>query len=318
MAGEVAAHARGTIHHWQIRNEPDLDTRFDGPPQEYARMLGLAHLHIKARVPEATIVLGGLLRSPNEGWLELFFAAAGPDAARSFDVASVHVRGRLAVVVGQLRAVRAAFARYGFVGPFWVTEHAYPADPVYQPEPAFGSGEPGQAAYLTESVLTLAEAGAEQVFVTLKDDFAGQFASEGVVEIAGTAPYESRRKLSFHALGRLSGRWNELWALTCSGADTSSLSRCMTSSSTRNGWLPGWLAAVGAMPASLSGPTSEPPGRSCRPPDSAAAGRSPGPRAQHGNVHTFFRPASCAQPNAPPLVLSGWPNGVSRATVKKP
>jgi len=135
LAGEVAAHARGTIHHWQIRNEPDLDTRFDGPPQEYARMLGLAHRHIKARVPEATIVLGGLLRSPNEGWLELFFAAAGPDAARSFDVASVHVRGRLAVVVGQLRAVRAAFARYGFVGPFWVTEHAYPADPVYQPEP---------------------------------------------------------------------------------------------------------------------------------------------------------------------------------------
>ena len=174
LAGEVAAHARGTIHHWQITNEPDLGSRFDGPPQEYARMLGAAHRHIKARVPEATVVLGGLLRSPDEGWLERFFAAAGPDAARSFDVASVHVRGRLAVVVGQLRAMRAAFARYGFVGPFWVTEHAYPADAAHQLEPAFGSGEPGQAAYLTESVLTLAEAGAEQVFVTLKDDFTGQ------------------------------------------------------------------------------------------------------------------------------------------------
>jgi hypothetical protein len=61
----------------------------------------------------------------------------------------------------------------------WVIEHGYPAEPADQSDPAFRGGEPAQAAFLTESVLALAEASAGEVFVTLRDNLDGASASEG-------------------------------------------------------------------------------------------------------------------------------------------
>ncbi|MGH2781648.1 MAG: hypothetical protein ACRDLA_09615, partial [Thermoleophilaceae bacterium] len=39
LAAEVAAHARGSIDHWEILNEPDAEWAFKGEPEDYARML---------------------------------------------------------------------------------------------------------------------------------------------------------------------------------------------------------------------------------------------------------------------------------------
>ena len=94
----------------------------------------------------------------------------------------------------------------------WVTEHGYPADPAFQADPLFRGGEPAQAAFLTESVLSLAEAGADEVFVTLRDNLDGGFASEGVVDIDDHSPFAARRKPGFTAVRRLVDRWNELLA----------------------------------------------------------------------------------------------------------
>jgi hypothetical protein len=62
-----------------------------------------------------------------------------------------------------------------------VTEHGYPSDPSYQYDPSFVLGQTSQAAYLTASIPTLIEAGAGEVFVTLRDNLGGQFASEGLL-----------------------------------------------------------------------------------------------------------------------------------------
>ena len=81
----------------------------------------------------------------------------------------MHLRGPVGGLAHNLTDWRLVLARHGFSGPVWVTEHGYSADPAYQTDPAYVGGEPAQAAYMRRSLLSLAEVGADQVFVTLRD-----------------------------------------------------------------------------------------------------------------------------------------------------
>jgi hypothetical protein len=212
LAGEVAAYARDTITSWEILNEPDGAWAFQGTPEEYAHMLRAAYDAIAARVPEAEVALGGVMTPQQPAWIERVFATPEADAAHAFDIANLHLRGHERGLPGHLAAWRALLARHGFAGPVWVTEHGYPADPAFQTDPAFHGGEAAQAAFLTESVLSLAEAGANEVFVTLRDNLDGAFASEGVASIGSDPPHHVRRKPAFAAVRRLVDRWGELTA----------------------------------------------------------------------------------------------------------
>src|SRR5215210_2335406 len=210
MAGEIAEHARNAVRDWEILNEPDGAWAFEGTPEQYAAMLSAAHDEIKARVPEARIVFGGLQRPRDPAWLERVFATPGADALHKFDVANVHLRGPVELVVRRYREFRESLAARGFNGPLWVTEHGYPADPAYQDDPRFAGGDGAQAAYLTQSLVDLGEAGAEQVFVTLRDNLEGAYASEGLVHIdeaAGNAVY---RRPAFAAVRRLVNDWGQV------------------------------------------------------------------------------------------------------------
>jgi hypothetical protein len=218
MAGEIAHRARGTITHWEILNEPDQPAYFSGTPEDYARMLRAAHDAIKARVPEARIVLSGLSR-PRPSWMERVFATPGADAAHAFDVAGIHLRGRAHLVPRHLAAWKRFLGRHGFDGPLWVTEHGYPGETAFQYDARFRGGEDAQAAYLTESVLRLARAGAERVFVTLTDMYGNPrsaFSSEGITELVFSIYREEpviARRPALYAMRRLSRRWRQLTAL---------------------------------------------------------------------------------------------------------
>jgi cellulase (glycosyl hydrolase family 5) len=212
LAGEIAEHAKDTIHHWEIVNEPDGDWAFEGTPEQYAAMLSAAHDGIKARVPDARIVFGGLMRPRDPAWLERVLATPGADAIHKFDIASVHLRGPVDLVVNRYSEFRAWIGGRGFNGPLWVTEHGYPADPAYQVDPAFTGGDAGQAAYLTQSLVGLGEAGAPQVFVTLRDNLEGEYASEGLVHIDGGPEAATARRASFGAMRRLAMNWDQIMA----------------------------------------------------------------------------------------------------------
>jgi hypothetical protein len=212
LAGEIAEHARDRVQHWEIVNEPDGDWAFEGTPEQYAGMLSAAHDGIKARVPEASVVLGGIMRPHEPGWLERVFATAGADAVHKFDIANVHLRGPVGAVVRRYGEFRAWLGAHGFIGPLWVTEHGYPADPAYQSDPAFTGGDAAQAGYLTQSLLGLGEAGAEQVFVTLRDNLDGEYASEGLVHIDSGPDATAARRQSFAAVSRLAANWDQLMA----------------------------------------------------------------------------------------------------------
>ena len=212
LAGAVAAHARDTVTRWEILNEPDGAWAFDGTPEQYARVLRAAYDAIGAAAPEAMVALGGLMTPENPTWLDRMLSTPGADAAHAFDIANLHLRGPERALPGLMTAWRDRLAGYGFTGTVWVTEHGYPGDTAFQPDPAFRGGEAAQAAFLTESVLSLGEAGAAEVFVTLRDNLDGGFASEGVVDIEDQAPFAVRRKPSFAAVRRLVDRWDELIA----------------------------------------------------------------------------------------------------------
>jgi hypothetical protein len=218
LAAEVAAHARDTITRWEIFTEPNANWGFPGTPEDYAHVLRAAHDAIKARVPEAQLALGGVIAWGGPPWLERVLATPGADAAHAFDIAAVNLRDNPHRLPRQLAAWRALLARHGFTGPVWITEHGYPADPTHQNDPAFHGGEAAQAAFLTESVLSLAEGGADEVFVTLRDEaflpdsFFDRFLSEGVVSIADVPPYTVRRRPAFAAVRRLVDNWAALFA----------------------------------------------------------------------------------------------------------
>jgi hypothetical protein len=216
LAAQVAAHARDTVVHWEILNEPNAIWGFSGTPEDYARLLRATHDAIAARVPEASVVLGGVMVPHGPAWLGRVFATPGADAVHAFDIAAVNLRDSARRLPGQLAAWRAMLAGHGFSGPLWVTEHGYPADAAFQTDPAFRGGETAQAAFLTEAVLGLTAGGADEVFVTawdnvfLRGTYFQRFLTEGVVAIADEPPYAVRRKPAFGAMRRLVDNWSTL------------------------------------------------------------------------------------------------------------
>ncbi len=218
LAGELAAHARGTIAYWEILNEPDGRWAFEGTPEQYARMLSASHDAIRSRAPEDQVVLGGVRGPTDPHWIDQAFATPGADAAHKFEIANMHLRGRLLDLPTGVAAWRATLQRHGFNGPIWVTEHGYSAEPTYQQDPGFRGGEAAQAGYLKRSLLTLTEAGAQQVFVTLRDnaDLEPNYVHEGLEQIGGGPGYGAQRRPAFAAVRDFSLRWPEIHALLAS------------------------------------------------------------------------------------------------------
>jgi hypothetical protein len=218
LAGEVAAHARGEVDHWEILNEPDAGWAFTGSAEDYARMLSAAYGAIKAAAPEDQVVFGGVERPRDHDWIERVLATPGADAIHKLDIAAVHLRLRLRNTVPELAqwlvGWRQLLARHGFDGPIWVTEHGYPADPRFQWDPAYrgtnvATGEEAQAALLDRTIPLLARAGASQIFVTLRDNLYGEYLSEGIVHIDQSRPGDpASRRPAFGVVRELATTWD--------------------------------------------------------------------------------------------------------------
>jgi hypothetical protein len=203
MIGAIAAHTRGTIETFEILNEPDNHQAYSGTAKDYATTLAYAYRAIRRANPLAKVLMGGLMGTYSMPWLREVLATPGLHAARKFDIANVHIRGTLASVARQVESWKRFFAGAGIDRPLWVTEHGYPSDPAYQRDPRYRSGEPSQARYLRASTRVMTDGGAAKVFVTLRDNLDGEYASEGIVGGTVFDPVperpQIRRKPSFDA-----------------------------------------------------------------------------------------------------------------------
>jgi hypothetical protein len=208
----IAQRLDGVATYFEVVNEPDGRWAFRGSPSEYARMLEAARRHIRTSVPKARILLGGLMYQDKK-WITQMLDTPGVNAIRQFDVANVHLRGKASRLGGAVKRWREYFAKRGFRGPLWVTEHGYPGRTLYQYDRTFRGGEVAQAAFLGRSLPALRKAGARQVFVTLRDswrsEFLGEYASEGVIALAERSPYSVRRKPSFEVVTQLTASWRK-------------------------------------------------------------------------------------------------------------
>ena len=205
-AARVVARAPDVFRTIEVWNEPDGAWAFDGTPEQYAGMLKATHTAVKRRFPGVTVLIGGAMSSRSRGWYGRVLAAG---AARSFDVANVHVRGRVDALGPAVGGWRRFFRRHGHRGPLWVTETGYPSDARSQYDARYRGGELAQARYIRAALPTLLRAGAEQIFVTMRDGWRSEFgadsafASEGVVEMGERAPYTTRRKAAFEVVRSL-------------------------------------------------------------------------------------------------------------------
>jgi len=205
-AARIVARAPDVFRTIEVWNEPDGAWAFDGTPEQYAAMLTATHAAVKRRFPAVTVLIGGAMSPRSRSWYARVLATG---AAWSFDVANVHVRGRAAALGPTIRRWRRFFRDHGHRGPLWVTETGYPSDARSQYDERYGDGERAQARYIRVALPALLRAGAEQVFVTMRDGWPSEFgpdscfASEGVLEMEEHAPFATRRKPAFKAVRRL-------------------------------------------------------------------------------------------------------------------
>ena len=204
LAGQIAAHTRGVIDDFEIINEPDGAWAFLGSPQQYARILAASYDAIHAADPNARVALGGLgnIGSGGKAWMDTMLSTPGEGASDKFDIANIHVRTPAAEAGAVVSRWLRYFAVKGFNGPLWVTETGYPADPFQQTDPAYQGGADAQARWLTTVIPAVIRAGAAKVFVTERDQQAGRYASEGVLQTSDplTADPSYRRRQSFYAV----------------------------------------------------------------------------------------------------------------------
>jgi hypothetical protein len=215
MVSKLAAHTRGVIETFEVLNEPDGAWAFTGTAADYATLLRAGHDAIAAASPRAKIAIAGTMGLRSRAWLEQVLRAAGPHAERLYDIANVHTRASLRELPRIMRAWRTFYAaHHAGDKPLWVTEFGYPSDPAYQYDRAYRSGPASQASYLCRALPALVSAGAAKVFVTLRDNLAGPFASEGVIGGGVNDPPQPEplvvRKPAFDSLRGLAGtgsRW---------------------------------------------------------------------------------------------------------------
>lgn len=209
QAGAIASRYEGRIDHFQIWNEPDGMWAFRGGPEDYARLLSPAYQAVKREAPGATVVLGGMMQSGDAGraWLNAAFSTPGVNAAGKFDIAAVHLRGPADGLGPALPVWRDFLRRWSRDVPVWITEHGYPSDHAWQRDPLFTGGLDAQAGYLSRSLPALATAGADQVFVTLRDGGGGEFDSEGILEGIGQPGGTLHRKPAWYAVRQAALSW---------------------------------------------------------------------------------------------------------------
>jgi len=210
-AGAIAAHTRGVIDDFEIINEPDGTWAFLGTPQQYAHILAASYAAIHAADPAAHVAFGGVMDVGPAGrtWVDAVLRTTGVDAARSYDIANIHVRTPAPDAAPVVAAWRRYFSSRGFHGPLWVTETGYPADPAWQSDRGFHDGPASQAAWMMRVIPAMLTAGATMVFVTERDSLAGRYASEGILRSSDplTADPAYVRRPSFYAVQTIARSW---------------------------------------------------------------------------------------------------------------
>jgi hypothetical protein len=191
LAQEGLLPAGGGITVWEAWNEPDLKMFWSGSVEDYARLLKVTYLIVRAVDPSARVMFGGLAygNPDQDDWLSRVLAIYAHDAGRGtynwyMDIVGVHnysYAKRSGLVVARINQ---NLAKYGLYRPVWLNESGVPVWDDY-PGPTGAARDPASRAlratmqqaanFIVESTAYAWAEGAEVVFIhQLYDDCGNQ------------------------------------------------------------------------------------------------------------------------------------------------
>jgi hypothetical protein len=151
FAFKAAQHFSGQVDAWEVWNEPNIDF-WSGTPQQFARLLMVSYQAIKAANPNATVVMGGMLRGNNlERVIDIYQAISelpnAPANGHYFDVLGYHSYDDGSCTTFDTMAYLELIwkPRVG-PKPVWITETGIPVWPVPIPSPPNAYATPEEAA----------------------------------------------------------------------------------------------------------------------------------------------------------------------------
>jgi hypothetical protein len=152
FSAALSSRYKGRIRYYEVWNEPDWPPFWKGNPDpaEYLALLQAASGGLRAGDPAARVLIGGLARPVDAGWLAKLLELGG---GKFFDIMNIHVYPAGGTLAESLAAVRDALGRHGLKKPLWITETS--STGAYFDTPDRVREEKAKAAYL---VRTYAEA----------------------------------------------------------------------------------------------------------------------------------------------------------------
>ncbi len=204
LAGQLGWRADQGVRVWEAWNEPDLGMFWGGTPQDYARLLKVTYLIVRAADPLAQVMFGGLsFNNPDvNDYLLRTLAVIAQDPQRAtynwyFDIAAVHSYTSAERSGRMVKRIKQDLAAYGLDRPVWLNESGAPVWDDY-PGPTWTAGSPAgrqyrltqqeQALYVIESTALAWAAGADVVFIfQLYDDCGNQGAGTNFAPNSGEA-----------------------------------------------------------------------------------------------------------------------------------
>lgn len=115
---ETVGHYRGSIHYWEVWNEPHFSGFWQGTPEEYARLLGVAYRAAKQADPHCVVIGGGGVDAGNTRWIVSMLRAL---EGRPLDAFSVHYLATDEAGV-HMERLRRLLQERNLAVPVWNTE----------------------------------------------------------------------------------------------------------------------------------------------------------------------------------------------------
>ncbi len=187
--GELAASGAlpfGTgIRIWEIWNEPDFDMFWRGTARDYARMLKVSYIVIKAADPSAQVMFGGLLYPTQENFLaqvmNIYFNDPMRDDFNWFmDIVAVHNYGDPWRSAWLTLYARQTLIAFDISRPIWLNETGVPVwddypGPTWEPTSTNRATLDQQAWFFIQSAAFAWTEGADKVILhQLYDDCGDQ------------------------------------------------------------------------------------------------------------------------------------------------
>ena len=173
------------ITHWEMWNEPDLDSFWDGSLEEYARLLKVGYLAAKHADPDAQIISGGMAVYEKPAYytdLMILYDSDPLATANHYfhDIYAVHNYGYAwrswyYVFIGQNR-----LNARGLDSEIWLNESGVPVwddypGPICDPTSSYRATMSEQADFIIQSALYATYGGADNLFFfQLYDDCGNQ------------------------------------------------------------------------------------------------------------------------------------------------